>query len=192
MNLSTLLFQHLRDSVKETIYGIRKMKSYIPLGRMISDILMKSKLIDSLIDDQFSKGMQPLAGKMFDAKGLKNMGIIEAIRPPSEIPKEVVHNRRIPLEDFHIFSNPYPLDVVVGFLEKCHEGVILAASESTSKKRRKIYKKHSERMTKKFKSSREALDTYVEEPRAAGATSAGTASGKYVPSKARLLTIDNG
>lgn len=105
---------------------------------------MEIKLIDSLIDYQFSKGMQPLAGKMFNAKGLKNMSIItEVISPLAEMPKEVIHNRRIPLEDFPIFSRPYPLDTMVGFMEKFHVDDILTDSESTSKKRRKITKKHS-------------------------------------------------
>lgn len=57
VNLPTLLSQNLRDSVKETRDSSRKMKNYIPLGRLISDILMERKLIDALTDDQFSKGM---------------------------------------------------------------------------------------------------------------------------------------
>lgn len=81
---------------------------------------------------------------------------------------------------------------VVGFLEKCHTDAILTASEATSlKKKRKTAKKHSERMAKKFKASREHQDTYTEEPEAYEATFIGTASGIIVPSKARLLTIVN-
>ena len=82
---------------------------------------------------------------------------------------------------------------MVGFLEKCHAYVILEAYEATSvKNKRKIAKKHSERMAKKFKASRETLDTYAVEPRAdVIATSARTASGKIVPSEAHLLSTDN-
>lgn len=84
---------------------------------------------------------------MFNAKGLKNMGIIlKVINSPAEILKEYVYNKRIPLEDFPIFSKPGPLDVVVGFLEKCHASVILATSKTTSKKKRNISKKHSRKM----------------------------------------------
>lgn len=192
VNLPALLFQHLKDSVKETRDGSRNMKSYISLGRMISNILMDRKLIDSLTNDPFSKCMQPLAGKMFNTKGLKNMGvIIDVISHPAEISKEVIHNRRIPLEYFPIFSKPYPLDVMVGFMEKCHACAILTTSESTSKMRRNISNKHSERMTKKFKAARETLDTSVEEPRVAGDTSAGIAFGKFIPFEDRLLNVDN-
>ena len=96
VNLLALLFKHLRDNVKDTRDGSKKMKNYIPLCRLVLDILMESKLINSLTYDQFSKGMQPLTGRMFNAKGMKNMGIIiEVISPHTEIPKEVIHNRMI-------------------------------------------------------------------------------------------------
>lgn len=76
MNLHALLFQHLRDSVKETRDGRRKMKNWVLLGRSISDILMESKLIGSLTEEQITKGLEPQVGKLFNAKGLKNIGII--------------------------------------------------------------------------------------------------------------------
>lgn len=75
--------------MKETRYCSRKMKNYIPLGRLISDILTESQLIDSSTDDQFSKGMQLLDGRMLNAKGLKNMGIItDVISPHGEFPRK--------------------------------------------------------------------------------------------------------
>lgn len=81
---------------------------------------------------------------------------------------------------------------MVGLLEKCHACAILAASEATSyKKKRMISNKNSERIAKKFKAYRENLDTSAEEPIASEATSAGTASGKIFPSETRLLTFDN-
>lgn len=154
---------------------------------------MESKLIDSLTEDHITKGFKPMVGNMFNAKGMNNMGIIpKLIRPPAEIPKEYIYNRRIPLEDFPIFSKPNPLDVVIGFLENFHVGVILADSETTSKKTRNVYKKHSERIARKFKAARETLDTYTKETIDVGSTSsAGTTFGMFAPSKARLLTIYN-
>lgn len=70
---------------------------------------------------------------------------------------------------------------MIGFLENCHADVILAASETTFKKKRNITKKHSKRMANKFKASKENLDTFAEEPRASGATFVGTNYGKFVP-----------
>ena len=61
---------------------------------------MESQLIDSLTNDQFSKGMQPLASRMLNAKALKNMRIItELISPPAELSKDPQHKdpfERIP------------------------------------------------------------------------------------------------
>lgn len=94
------------------------------MGRIISIILMESQLIDSLIDDLFSKGMRPLVGRVFNTKALKNMGTItEVISPPTQFTKDIILNGMIPLKDFLIFSKPYPLKEVVEFMEKCHVDV---------------------------------------------------------------------
>lgn len=48
LNLPALLFKYLRDSVRDTRNNM-KPKTYIPLGRLISDVLIESGLIDHLI-----------------------------------------------------------------------------------------------------------------------------------------------
>lgn len=109
VNLYALLFQHLRDTVRETRDGRKRTKSYIPMGRLISDILMESQLIDSLTDDQFSRGMQPLAGRMLNAKAMKNIMITtKAINPPSEFPKDIILNIRF-LWNISLSSQSYIL-----------------------------------------------------------------------------------
>lgn len=114
MNLYALLFQYLREMVKETRDGSKKMRNWIPLGRLILDILMESKLIDSLTKAKITKGMEPRVRKMFNAISLKNMGIISEVASfLTEIPKEYISNRRIPLEYFLIFLKSDPLDVVI-------------------------------------------------------------------------------
>lgn len=116
MNLPTLLFENLRDIVRDIRDGSKRTKSYIPLGRLISNILMENQLIDSLTDDQFIEGMKLMAGKLLNTKGLKKMGIItDVIIPLIEMPKDMVHNKRIPLEDFLVFSTSYSLNDVVKF-----------------------------------------------------------------------------
>ena len=76
MNLPSLLFQYLRDTVMETRDGSKKKRFWIPLGRMISNILMESKLINSLRKAQITKELEPQVRKMFNAISLKNMTII--------------------------------------------------------------------------------------------------------------------
>lgn len=133
--------------------------------------------------------MKPTYGKWLNATSLKNMkNVTEVISPPAEVSKEDIHNRRIPLNDFPIFSKPYSMDNVVKFLDKCHVDALLAASEAIShKKKRKTIKKHSERTTKKFKTSIEHLETSSEQPRASRATSARTP----IPFDISLITTIN-
>lgn len=79
--------------VKEIRDGSKKKRNWIPLGRLISDILMESKLIDSLTEARITKKMEPKVGRMFNAKSLKNMGLIsELTRNPTETPKEAISN----------------------------------------------------------------------------------------------------
>lgn len=106
MKLLSLLFQYIRDTVKETRDGSKKKMNWIPLGRLISYILMESKLIDSLTEAQITKELKPHVRNMFNARSLKNMGIIyELKRNPAEVSKEVISNIRIHLEYFPILSN---------------------------------------------------------------------------------------
>lgn len=51
VNLLALLFLYLRDTIRDTRDGSKRIKSYIPLGRLISNILTGSQLIYSLTDD---------------------------------------------------------------------------------------------------------------------------------------------
>lgn len=87
-----------------------------------------------------------------------------------------------------------PLDVVIGFLNSCQESVVITTSETPSKRKRNISKKHSKIMDKKFKNSSSAwrtLDTFAEEPRVVVASpSAGTVLSKYVPSETHLHFVN--
>lgn len=59
VNLSSLFFQYLRYMVKETRDGRKKKRNSIPHGRLITYILMDSKLINSLIEAQITKELEP-------------------------------------------------------------------------------------------------------------------------------------
>lgn len=133
--------------------------------------------------------MKPTSGKWLKDNGLKNVKIIiEVNSPPAEVSREEIHNRRIPLNDFPIFSKSYSLDDVVKFMGKCHVDFLLEASEVIShKKKRKTAKKHSEIMAKKFKTSIEHRETSTKAPGASKSTSART----YIPSNIHLITIVN-
>ena len=105
MNLAHLLFNHLRTSVKETREEERIKRDWIPLGRLISDILTENKLIDHLTEAQEISSLEATAGKPLNAKNLKKMKIIENIRKePNVISFATITSRRISLDDFPMFS----------------------------------------------------------------------------------------
>lgn len=103
---------------------------------------MERKLIDSLTGAEKTKLLESLIGEFFSTKSLKNMGIVTNLTSPSnEIPKELIYNKRIPRENFPIFSNLEPLDCGVNYHINNYASVVPTASEPT-KKKRKLAKKH--------------------------------------------------
>lgn len=72
LNLPALLFKHLRDSIRDT-------RNYIPLGRLISDVLIESVLVDHLISHNLMEDVTVDTGKPLNSQNLKSMGIIERV-----------------------------------------------------------------------------------------------------------------
>ena len=62
VNLPHLLFNHLRTSVKETREDEHTKRDWIPLGRLISDILTENRLIDHLTEAQEISTLEPSVG----------------------------------------------------------------------------------------------------------------------------------
>ncbi|KAL5081888.1 hypothetical protein RYX36_010309, partial [Vicia faba] len=60
-------------SFKETREEERIKRDWIPLGRLISDILTENKLIEHLTEAQQANVLEPCAGKPLNAKNLKKM-----------------------------------------------------------------------------------------------------------------------
>lgn len=60
---------------------------------------------------------------MFNSKSMKNMGIISELTSNlDEFPKEAISNRRIPLEDFPIFTKQDLQNVMINYLASCQAG----------------------------------------------------------------------
>lgn len=78
LNLSSLLFKYLRDSVRDTRNNMKPI-TYIPLGRLISDVLIESGLVDHLIRHNLMKDVTIDTGSPLNSRNLKSMGIIERV-----------------------------------------------------------------------------------------------------------------
>ena len=78
-----MLFNHLRTSVKETREDECTKRDWIPLGRLISYILTKNKLIEHLTEAQEISTLEATAGKPLNIKNLMKMKIIENMKEPT-------------------------------------------------------------------------------------------------------------
>ena len=90
--------------MKETREDERTKRDWIPLGRLIFDILTENRLIEHLIEAQQISALEECAGKPLNAKNLKKMKIIDDIKKePTIHTKEVITSRRIHLKYFLYF-----------------------------------------------------------------------------------------
>lgn len=64
MNLSSILFKYPREIIKEPRNGGSKMRDWIPMDRLISDILFESKLVKRLIDAGMTNEVDLLLGSI--------------------------------------------------------------------------------------------------------------------------------
>ena len=69
---------YLRASVLDTRNHM-KPRNYIPLGRLISDVLIKSGLVDHLISYNLMEDVMVDTDKPLNSRNLKSMGIIERV-----------------------------------------------------------------------------------------------------------------
>lgn len=57
-----------------------KPNNYIPLGRLILDVLIESGIVDHLISLNLMKDVTVDVGKPLNVKNMKNMGLIDKLR----------------------------------------------------------------------------------------------------------------
>ncbi|XP_050896337.1 uncharacterized protein LOC127103091 [Lathyrus oleraceus] len=118
LNLPALLFKYLRDSVKDTRNNM-KTRNYIPLGRIISDVLIESGLVDHLIHHNLMEDVTVDIGRPLNARNLKSIGIIEQVRakPTLDTSWEALKDQRKIPNGLYLFSKIDPPKVVVHYLQ---------------------------------------------------------------------------
>ncbi|XP_058760167.1 uncharacterized protein LOC131633470 [Vicia villosa] len=101
VNLPHILFQHLKTIVEESRDEERKKhpklkKNSIPFGRMISDILTESGLLDTLRAEGSSHNLSATHGSILNAQSLRRMQLIEkVITPPIVFPHILTRRTRV-------------------------------------------------------------------------------------------------
>lgn len=179
------LFIHLWTHVKETRETTKtknlKIRDWIPMGRLIYDILTENGLVAHLTDAGQTDELKAIVGKSLDGKSLQRMKIVEKLQSePVQVDSEIVRTRRVPVEDFPLFIAEEPREALLAFIASClSDGIPLPpdlmeqasqpAPEFIEKKRRKkrkaseddSSKKVSKRHKKKGTSS-SAIPTFLE------------------------------
>lgn len=118
LNLPYLLFKYLRDSVRDTRSNM-KPRNYIPLGRLILDVLIESGLVDHLISLNLMEDIIMDVGKPLNGRNLKSMGLIDkvCIKPFTNTSWEALKDHRERENEMYLFSKIDPLEVIVCYLQ---------------------------------------------------------------------------
>jgi hypothetical protein len=100
-----------------------KTRNYIPLGRLIYDVLIESGLVDHLIRLRLMKDVMIDTGRPLNARNLKSMGIINQVRvkPTLDTSWEALKDQREIPNGLYLFSKIDPPEVVAYYLEDLHK-----------------------------------------------------------------------
>ena len=84
----------------------KKVVSYIPFGRLISDILVENGLVKFLEEEaEYTQDLTASVGDVLDARNLKKMGIVKSIIvDPIPADQEEILRRRQEVEEFPLFT----------------------------------------------------------------------------------------
>lgn len=125
MGLTSLLFKFIRVSIKESRTGgssNKAMSKFIINGRLISDILVESGLVDDLLVSGLIEELVKDAGKVVWGKNLKSMCFIFRFqRPNVMLTKDDICGIRNPLDNYHIFTKIDHPRGLMAYLDNCQK-----------------------------------------------------------------------
>ncbi|KAI5447230.1 hypothetical protein KIW84_014906 [Lathyrus oleraceus] len=112
LGLPSLLFKFIRNSIRESRNGRSSKKArskFIPNGRLISDILVESGLVNDLLVSGLIEELVKDDGKVSWGKNLKSIGLISKFRRLEIIlTKDDICGTRNPIDDYPIFTKVDP------------------------------------------------------------------------------------
>lgn len=110
VDLPHLLFDHLWNHVKETREKAKskslKIRDWIPMGRLISDILTENGLVAHLTEAGQTDELKAIVGKLVEKLQYE----------PVQMNSETVRTRRVPVEDFPLFTAKEPRESLLAFI----------------------------------------------------------------------------
>src|ERR1044072_1976751 len=127
MCLPFIIFHYQKETINKSRTtrpreGKKPPIHYIPFGRIITDILIESGLVKTLIEAQCTEDLVATTGEVLDASNLKRMGALKEIKvdPVPEDPKEAIR-RTMTVDGYPVWSkadNPEVLAFYIFSLEQ--------------------------------------------------------------------------
>ena len=154
INFPSILFKYLREMVKETRSLVNKPRKWIPLGMLIFDILVESRLVAKLEEMNFRVDLYTNMGKSLNGRNLKNMLMITDVVNPVGMDREFFSTRRVEIDDFPLFTKLDPSDVLMAYMKSFLEdgidscvdihNLMDVSLDATLKRKRKYTKDYKE------------------------------------------------
>lgn len=95
-----------------------KPRNYIPMGRLISDVMIESGLVDHLIQLNLMDDVIVDVGKPLNRRNLKSMGLIDKvlIKPTRNTSWEALKDQREKVNETYLSIKIDPLEVIACYL----------------------------------------------------------------------------
>ncbi|XP_058746336.1 nucleolar protein 58-like [Vicia villosa] len=116
------MWNHVKDSREEAKMKSTKYKrNIIPFGRIITDLLVHTRLVGDLEKAGFIKDPFAMCGSSLNAHTLTKMDLIETIASTPSVDHAILTKKSPALADFELFlKNEHP-NIVVSYLKLCKE-----------------------------------------------------------------------
>ncbi|KAI5409756.1 hypothetical protein KIW84_055275 [Lathyrus oleraceus] len=123
--LPALLFRYLRDFVRETRNNM-KPRTYIPLGRLLSDVFIENWLVDHLEKNKLMEDLAIDTGRPLNSRNLKSMGILKKIqfKPTLDTSWDTLKDQRKLPHGLARFYKNEPREAILHYMQRLKdEGV---------------------------------------------------------------------
>lgn len=96
-----------------------KSRNYIPMGRLILDVLIESGLMDHVISLNLMEDVTVDIGKPLNGRNLKSMGLIDkvCVKPTRNTFWEALKDQREKVNEMYLLSKIDPPEVIACYLQ---------------------------------------------------------------------------